>query len=161
MTFKQAVKGAPPPVDDAYRNGIQALNKGHRKYMECSDANRLTGSIDLDAALRQVPEHASASRWDYGIGYRPKREPEQAVWVEVHSANTSQVSVVLRKLQWLRDWLNGDDAEQLKQMTDAADSGIRFVWVASNGVKILKNSPQSRRLSMSGIGNPVPRLQLP
>ena len=161
MTFRQAVQNAPSPVDCAYCSGIQALKGGHRKYVECSDANRLTGSIDLDGALRQDSKHASASRWDYGIGYRSESGSEQAVWVEVHSAKTSEVSVVLQKLQWLCDWLNGDGTEQLAQMTNAAAKDIRFVWVASNGVAIPKHSPQYRRLNMSKIGNVVRKLSLP
>ena len=161
MTFGQAVKSAPPPVDDAYRNGIQALKKAHRKHVECSDANRLTGSIDLDGALQQVPKYANASRWDYGIGYKPRNGPEQAVWVEVHSANTSEVSVVLKKLQWLRDWLNEDENEQLRQITNAAAEDIRFVWVASHRVNIPKNTPQFRQLNKSGIGKVIRKLSLP
>ena len=157
----QAVRDAPSPVDDAYRKGIRGLRKGHRKCVECSDASRLTGSIDLDSALQRVPKHANAPRWDYGIGYRPKEGPEQAVWVEVHSAKTSEVPADLKKLQWLRDWPNGEDVEQLRQMTDAAGKVIRFVWVAGGGVNKPRNSRQYRQLNMSGIGRVVRRLLLP
>ena len=161
MTFKQAVPDAPSPVDDAYCEGVRALKKGHRKCVECSDANRLTGSVDLDSELQQVPEHANASRWDYGIGYRPKNGPEQAVWVEVHSAKASEVSAVLKQLQGLRVWPNGEGVEQLRQMTDAAGKDIRFVWVASGGANIPRNSRQYQQLNMSEIGRAVRKLSLP
>ena len=161
MSFKRAVQAEPPPVNGAYRPGKQALENRHRNLVTCEDTRRLTGSIDLDSALARQPRYASAARWDYGLGYRPPAaRREQAVWIEVHSATTGEVSAVLRKLQWLRDWLN-DGAGRLKRMTDRADSDIRFVWIASNGDHIPRNSPQARRLSKSAIQRPRRRLSLP
>ena len=150
MTFEDAVQAAPHPVNEAYRPGKQALENRHRNRVSCRDSRRLTGSIDLDAALAQQPGYASEPRWDYGLGYIPSRGPEQAVWVEVHSATTKEVSPVLKKLCRLQDWLN-TEAEQLRQLTILADSGIRFVWIASSGDKINRNSRQYRQLSQSGI----------
>lgn len=70
--------------------------------------------------------------------------------VEVHSATASEVSKVLRKLQWLKDWLN-ENAEQLRQLSQRADRDIRYVWIASSGVHIPKHPPQARRLAQSGL----------
>ena len=160
MTFKKAVQEAePPPVKGAYRTGIQALENKHRGLVTCEDLQRLTGSIDLDSALR--PSHANDPRWDYGLGYRSAAgRREQAVWIEVHSATTKEVPAVLKKLQWLRDWLEAG-AGRLKQMTDRADPDIRFVWIASSGVNIPRNSPQARKLKQSDIQGPKKRLSLP
>ena len=71
MTFKEAVEDAPPPVNGAYREGKQALEHRHRGHVTCTDPRRLTGSIFLDLALAQEPNHANAPRWDYGLGYKP------------------------------------------------------------------------------------------
>ena len=120
----------------------------------------MTGSIDLDSALAKQPDHANAARWDYGLGYRPAGGREQAVWVEVHSATTREVGAVLKKLQWLKDWLN-DGAGRLKRMTDHADPNIRFVWIASAGVKISQNSRQARLLSQNALQKPKKQLSLP
>ncbi len=161
MTFKKAVQAEPPPVNGAYCTGIRALENRHKGLVTCEDPRRLTGSIYLDSALARHPGHANDPRWDYGLGYRPAAGGrEQAVWIEVHSATTKEVSAVLAKLQWLRDWLE-DGAGRLKQMTDRADPDIRFVWIASSNVKIPRNSPQARRLSQSVIQGPRKRLSLP
>ncbi len=160
MTFREAVEDAPPPVNGAYRRGKQALENRHRRHVTCEDPQRLTGSIDLDSALAREPGHANKPRWDYGLGYRPVNGPEQAVWVEVHSATTKEVSAVLRKLQWLRDWLNGN-AEELRRMTDAAGEDVRFVWIESSGVHIPRNSPQARKLILSRIRKVRRHLSLP
>ena len=165
MSFKKAVQAEPPPVNGAYRTGKRALKKKHRRLVTCEDPQRLTGSIDLDSALARQPGHVSAARWDYGLGYRPpagkpEQKREQAIWIEVHPATTSEVSAVLGKLQWLRDWLNAG-AGRLKQMTDRAAPGIRFVWIAPAGDHIPRNSPQARRLSRSAIQGPRRKLSLP
>ena len=131
---------------------------------EAQEARDLQRSTTVDGEHRsglKQPGYASTARWDYGLGYRPPAaRREQAVWIEVHSATTGEVSAVLRKLQWLRDWLN-NGAGRLKRMTDRADSDIRFVWIASNGVNIPPNFPQARRLSKSAIQRPRRRLSLP
>ncbi len=159
MTFRKAVKAAPPPVNVAYCCGIQALAGSHRKQVTCKNPRRLTGSIDLDSALKRVPGHASANRWDYGIGYRPGNGPERVIWVEIHSATEKEVSTVLKKLQWLRDWLNGE-AEQLHRMTERADPDMRFVWIASSRVSIPGNSRRIRELNQKGIPSVKKMLQL-
>lgn len=160
MTFKEAIDAAPQPVNRAYRPGKQALESRHRGKVSCADSRRLTGSIFLDSALAQVRGYTNKPRWDYGLGYKPENGRERAIWVEVHSATTREVSAVLKKLQWLRDWLNSE-AEQLKKMTFLAKDDIRFVWIASSSVKIPKNSPQFRRLNQSGISIPQKHLSLP
>ena len=161
MSFERAVQAEPPPVNGAYRPGKQALENRHKNLVTCEDPRRLTGSIDLDSALAGQPGYANAARWDYGLGYRPPTEKrEQAVWIEVHSATTGEVSAVLKKLQWLKDWLNAG-AGRLRQMTDLADPGIRFVWIASNGVNIPPNSRQARQLNQKAIPKPMKRLSLP
>ena len=162
MSFEKAVQAEPPPVNGAYRPGKQALENRHRNLVTCEDPRRLTGSIDLDSALARQPGYTNAARWDYGLGYRPPAEKrEQAVWIEVHSATTSEVSAVLKKLQWLKDWLNAG-AGCLEQMTYRGSApDLRFVWIASAGVKIPRNSPQARQLSRSAIPKPRKQLSLP
>ena len=148
MTFKKAVEAAPHPVNGAYHPGKQAMENKDRGLVTCADSTRLTGSIDLDAALRQ--DMPSDCRWDYGLGYKPASGGEQAIRVEVHSATTREVSKVLKKLQWLKDWLNGN-AEQLRQLSERADNDIRYVWIARSSVHILQSSRQARRLAQRGL----------
>lgn len=161
MNFKTAVQNAGGSVQGAYRVGKQALAAAHAQQVECSHPNRISGSIDLDAALASVPEHAQSSRWDYGMGYRPPTGREVAVWVEVHSASTGEVGAVLRKLAWLKSFLK-DECHDLWGLTTAAcDHREPYVWVASGAVHINKNSRQARLLSAAGIPWPKSRLRLP
>ena len=148
--FKRAVEATPAPVNGVWRPKLQALQQAHRGKVHCADISRLTGSIDLDAALRPTRRYANASRWDYGIGYQPQTGAERAIWIEVHQAVTSEVSAVLKKRDSLRDWLAGE-AEALRKMTDRGNATERYFWVATGKVNIPPNSRQARLLSKSGI----------
>lgn len=160
MSFEEAVRAAPAPVDCACRSGLQALKRVDRSRITCADPRRLTGSIDLDSALAGVVGHSNAPRWDYGIGYRPNRSEERAVWVEVHPASTSNVREVTEKLRWLRTWLRSE-APRLNSLTTSAARAPVFVWIATGGVRIPRNSPQARRLSATGLVGPHRVLHLP
>lgn len=161
MRFKAAVENAGGRVHDAYRVGKQALAPGHAQQVECGQANRISGSVDLDAALANIPAHAQAPRWDYGLGYQPPTGREVAVWVEVHSASTGEVGAVLRKLAWLKLFLQ-NECQDLWQLTTAAcDYREPYVWVASGAVRINRNSRQARQLSAAGVAWPKSRLRLP
>ncbi len=52
MSFESAVQAAPAAVAGAFRLGKQALPGQHRSLVTCADSRRLTGSVNLDAALQ-------------------------------------------------------------------------------------------------------------
>ena len=79
------------------------------------------------------------SRWDYAIGYDGK-----TYFIEIHSAETSQVTPVLKKFVWLKDFLVAEASELNK-------GNKRFYWIASGRTQILKGSVQERKLALSGI----------
>ncbi len=148
MTFKDAVSKAPAPVAAALKPGLQALG-ADSAVVACSDPRRLGGSIDLDAALAE--SCPNASRWDYGVGVKTGRS-ERAVWIEVHTATTNEVKVVLAKVAWLKTWLR-EQAPALGNLTSQADRS--FFWAATSaGVHIVPNSPQAKMLRQAGIEMP-------
>lgn len=156
MSFRTAVE-ACASVRAHYRKGLGGLKREHASLIEIADTRRLTGSLDLDKALEKAPCHASAHRWDYGIGYLPKgKKRESAVWVEVHPANTGEVDTLVSKLAWLKAWLRAE-APALDSMTRPDG----FVWLATAArVRIKANSRQARRLAKAGLKLPSRRLTL-
>ena len=153
MSFKAAVRAAPAPVNRAWKPGKRALSNACRSRVECEDTRRLTGGINLDSALTKDADRANEPRWDYGLGYQPPHGAERAIWLEVHPSATSNVDEVIAKLSWLRAWLR-NEAPRLESLT-VTDSDIpAFVWVATAGVHIPRNSPQARRLSSQGLRMP-------
>lgn len=142
MRFKGALEKTPG-LENSYEPGLQALRRPERTRIFVSDPRTLTGSVDLDHALRR--SQPDAPRWDYGVGLRGGTT-DRVVWIEVHPASTKNVKEVISKLDWLRDWLR-DCAPLLLELKEPS-----YHWLASNGVHILRNSPQARQLALKGLG---------
>jgi hypothetical protein len=136
MSFKEAIS-ATPLLKNAYRNGLQALGNYSNKVRP-SDTKKCEGSVDIDNAVKAI--YPNDSRWDYVIGY-----DGITYFIEVHSADTSEVASVLKKFSWLQDFLV-TDAPELNQQQKK-----RFYWISSGGNNILRGSPQARKLALSGI----------
>ncbi|PVD54111.1 hypothetical protein DC498_01600 [Terrimonas sp.] len=147
-TFKEAVKNTPD-VSNAYCPGLQALG-GYSNKVVLQDPGRCEGSVDIDGTT--VAIYPQDNRWDYCFSYKG-----ETFFVEVHSADTGEVSTVIRKLQWLKDWLH-NKAPRINAIK--ATSRHPFYWVQSNGFHILPNSAQYRRAIQNNI-KPVARLALP
>lgn len=128
-TFRAAVL-AVPQIATAYRPGVQALKKEHRKQLRNADV--ATGSIELDEALRLA--YPNDHRWDYGIGLPGDSRSERVLWVEVHHAASKQTEILIRKLEQLKSWLQAHAPELWKLPRE-------FVWQLSNA----ERNPNDRR----------------
>lgn len=140
MTFCNAVD-AVPALAGTCRPGLQALGN-HAALVLAAEP---TGSIDIDAALKKL--QPDSNRYDYGIGLKrtvKQKRRDSVVWVEVHSATTGEVSVLISKQQALEDWLRQNAPDLLQRTT-------HYWWIPSKKVDIPKHMPQYRRLMQSKI----------
>jgi hypothetical protein len=144
MGFKAEVDKVLP---GAHKDGLLALGNDSSR-VSCKRSRQLVGSVYLDAAVK-------GGRWDYGIGVRRQQGKEEVLWVEVHSAATSDVKKMVKKLKWLKNWL-GTKAPELRRLT--AENG--YLWIASGGVHIRKGSPQDKRLRKEGLEFPREHLRI-
>jgi hypothetical protein len=134
--FQSAVESSSE-LADCYRKGLQALGS-HTEKIKPEDTRLLEGSLNIDACiLSKYPEEA---RWDYVLSYNGK-----AYYVEVHPADTSAVNTVIRKKNWLVEWLKGHPGLNSFNRAD------KMYWLPTNGYHILPESNQARRLATSGI----------
>ena len=104
--FQKAVEETSATANE-YHSGLSALSNADRQRIDCSNPQILTGSVNLDAAIRQRTEPNSPV-WDYGVGVlvaASNNAAEVVHWIEVHPANSSHVDNVIRKLEWLKKWL--------------------------------------------------------
>jgi hypothetical protein len=146
ITFRKAVEGTPD-VATGYKAGLIALGAYSAK-VSVSNTKLLQGSIDID--MLTTARYPNDNRWDYAFAYNG-----EVFFIEVHSANSSQVSIVLKKLQWLKDWLHHKAPEINKIKAKDAP----FYWIQSKGFAIPKNSPQYRAAQIAGL-KPIARLIL-
>jgi hypothetical protein len=148
MKFNIAVSNTPE-LAPHLRNRLDALSSAHQNSIVAANLKRITGSVDIDAALQSAYPHDN--RWDYAIGYRISKQDDKAFFVEFHKANVDEVARVIQKKKWLERWMRGKPIYDLVQR--------RFVWVSAGGIKIPPNSPHQRILNTHGL-QLVSRLKL-
>ena len=142
MTFKEVVE-AMPHLRKAYCAGLQALRAEDKPHVEAENPRKLTGSVDIDKAnLKADP---NGNRWDFAIAYQhTNRDAEVIYWVELHSANDSQVKVVIKKTQWLLNWF-----KRKGQALAVFEKDI--VWVSSGATTFTLSSPQQKQMAQVGL----------
>ena len=147
MTFQQAVI-VTQDIKTGYQSGLAALGVYSNK-VSVADTTKLQGSVDIDACTTAKYPHAN--RWDYALAYK-----DEVFFIEVHSAITSEVKIVLKKFQWLKDWLI-NEAPEINHLK--SKSRNPFVWVQTKNFQILKTSPQYFMAVQAGI-LPIKKLEL-
>lgn len=138
VSFQQAVN-ATPDISAGYRTGLTALGT-YSNRIDVSDSTKLQGSVDIDLCTQAI--YPQENRWDYAMAYK-----SEVYFIEVHSANTSEVKVVIKKLQWLKNWLQN----KAPRINALKAKGNTFVWIQSKNFQIPKNTPQYRLASSSGV----------
>jgi hypothetical protein len=134
-TFREAISTCPPL---RLREGLQAIKKSEGKgQISAANLEQLLGSVAIDDDC--LSEHPNASRWDYLVGY-DRNGQAIAHFIEVHYAETSDVSVVEKKFDWLQTYLGSAGHEQLKSLP------AEYHWVASGRVNIPQHLPQYKKL---------------
>ncbi|WP_308770133.1 hypothetical protein [uncultured Bacteroides sp.] len=137
LTFRQAVENTPE-IKNGFHNGLQALG-ANAKQVSATDTKKLEGSVDIDECTKAL--YPNDARWDYAIGYEGK-----VYFLEIHPASTSNVKDMIKKAEWLTNWLM-KKAPSLKSLT----ANNTFYWKASGRQDILPRSPQYRKLIQSRI----------
>ena len=147
--FQVAVE-ATPDIATCYAKGLQGLEKSTRAAIEVADTQLIDGSVNIDECTKKM--YPQDNRWDYAVGYAGK-----VYFIEDHSAKDSEVSTMLAKLQWLKNWLKKD--EQAKLNTLKAPNKP-YIWVAPNGNHISKSSKWDRQVSQAKL-TPVKKVVIP
>ena len=127
LTFEEAVK-ATPDVSKGYRKGLEAFGE-YKAKIKVPDSKKINGSLDIDAMT--VNLYPDSYRWDYAISY-----DGEVFYIEVHSAITSEVSKMIKKLQWLKSWLVTKAPEINKLTTKTRQP---YYWVQSSGCNTFLN----------------------
>lgn len=142
-SFKDAVRNCRE-ISDALKPGLSAM-KANSKKVRFTNSQLIDGSVDIDEAVRGI--RPDESRWDYVIGYS-----NEAIFIEVHPADTANVDEMVKKVKWLKSWLTVA-APDLKGLHKREV----YYWIPSGRVNILKGSVQYRKIAVNHllIKNPV------
>lgn len=144
MGFKQAVD-ATPHLRGLWKPGLQALRAEDKPHVRPETPKYLRGSVDIDTAHQKLPDHASANRWDFAIGFQHTNRADEVIyWVETHSGSDGQIETMLRKFAWLKKWLRSGGRQ-------LAGFKASFVWAPSGATSFTQGSQQVRKLAAQGL----------
>lgn len=125
-------------LQSAVKDGLGAVMKGHRDYLDAGIRDQFSDSLELDAAMHLG--HEKENRWDYLLGHQPS---DEVVAVEPHSAKQDEISTVIKKRQAA--------IQQLKEHQQNGKTVSKWLWVASGKVHFADTEKARRRLDQSGI----------
>ena len=138
MTPVRAALQQESALHSAVANGLDAIERAHKDYIEDALRSQFADSLALDDALHAG--HEQENRWDYLLGHKPS---QQVVGLEPHSAHSDQISTVIKKR-----------TAALRQLQDHLASGMRvaaWYWVASGKVDFQPLEKVTLRLAQEGI----------
>lgn len=140
--FKDAVENTPD-ISNGYKPGIGAVKGSDRDKILFNNTRLVGGSVDIDSEYKKKHPNDNNHRWDYVISYDKK-----TLYVEIHHASTSEVKVILQKLEQLKAWLK-NSASKL----DGLDKhNPPYYWVTTSaGVHLSKSSKEYKRLALNKI----------
>ena len=148
--FRKAVTAC---ADLTLWDGLQAVSTADREKIHTENTRSVTGSVNIDKDLEN--QFPTDNRWDYAVGYRGSDAVEKAFFIEVHSAETSEIRCVVRKAQSLKAWAERN-APDLWNMTLPRE----IHWVASGRCDLRLNDSYRRQLALAGVGSPKQYLEL-
>lgn len=139
--------------------GKQAIKAEYRNQLDVAGSASFTGSVDVDEHFKK--SEPTANRWDYGVGF--SKGAEFALWIEPHPASGSgEVSVMLRKLEWLQAKLKTPDFADLAALTAAAEERgeIPYRWLYSGKTSFRAGGKEARQLAQKGMKLPERNIRI-
>ena len=138
--LQAAVKGIDG-LDEHFKKGLGAVKGEYRERITAKEPRLFNGSLDIDKAKSKA--EPTANRWDYAIEYNG-----EVFFVEVHPGSTSDVSIILKKLEWLKQWLKNEEKAIDMLKTKRATP---YFWIHTGACRILKQSSKGKQLAQRGI----------
>jgi hypothetical protein len=131
-------------IDIEWSDNLDALKSSHRTSLDVPLKRQARKSADIDEQFRK--HGPNANRWDYLLEIAVNaRATASMLALEVHTADHSEVKVLIRKKEWTKEFLRSNT-------TVGVD---RWVWAASGKVNIPKTGKYPRQLAKAGIEFPV------
>ena len=131
---------ATPHLDGSLCRGLSALKQVDRVHVSKKKLSKLSGSVDIDKALR--PSQPNEHIWDYLVGVNAGGGTH-IHWIEIHPASSSgNIAEVISKMDWLMNWM---------RTTPLVNYSRSVVWVASGKSVFNSRSPGLKKLASRGL----------
>ncbi len=130
---------------DSVADGLNAMDGSHRRYIAEEVRTSFVDSLEIDENLKEGRDQEN--RWDYLLGYAAGA---CVVGLEPHSANTGEVTTVIRKRKAA--------LEQLRPHLKAGAKVAEWFWVASGKNRFLDTEKARQLLDQNGIRFVCPAL---
>ncbi len=133
-----------PNLSKCLKNGLEGIEKQHKgSYIKLKSGKRkehILGSINIDFCYEKI--YPNQNRWDYII-FLDLKNYSPCQCIEIHCAKSEAVSLIEKKLNWLKDLI--------KSLNGNIKKDYCFIWIATDGIHIPKGTPQYRKLQTLGI----------
>ena len=137
---KSLLKAAVDKTDDVkgqFRVGLGAIKGNEKQKFVVPDTRKITGSLNIDKSNKE--KYPLENRWDYAVEY-----DKETFFIEIHPGSTSEIPIVLAKLEWLKKWLK-EKAPAINALKPKDKQP--YHWVYTNKFAILPNSKYARQLA--------------
>lgn len=122
-------------------NGIEKQDKKNYIKLKSGKIKRnILGSINLDHCYEKISPNEN--RWDYII-FLNIADYVPCQCIEIHCARSDAVSLIEKKLKWLKDLIISLNGNIKKDYC--------FIWVATDRIHIPKGTHYYRKLQTLGI----------
>ncbi len=148
MDLQQAIKRIPN-LERCFCKGLRAMG-ADSVLVVAADTRKCTGSIDLDSC--PDVEFPEPNRWDFVLEYA-----SQLWFVEPHPVNSSEVYILIRKLNSLKGWLR----EQGSPVNQIPKSTYPYVVISTQTPGFSKSSRYYRMLTKIGLRIASKSLSIP
>ncbi len=147
MDFKEKVEKTLD-IKDCYKKGLTALGTAYKDLVSVTNkqARQLHGSVDIDKCTKA--KYPNSNRWDYVFGYE-----NTLYFIEPHQLKDSETKVVIKKFDWLQEWLKSSAPE-----LNAIESK-KYYWINASKRGQLLDTKYNRQLAQKGI-KPISILKL-
>lgn len=137
---KSLLKAAVDKTDDVkgqFKVGLGAIKGNEKQKFVVPDTRKITGSLDIDTSTKE--KYPMENRWDYAVEY-----DKETFFIEIHPGSTSEIPIVLAKLEWLKKWLK-EKAPAINALKPKDKQP--YYWVYTNKFAILPNSKYGKQLA--------------
>lgn len=146
MEMESRLEYAVNATDDVKGNfhvGLGAIRNDDKQKFHESNSLKIQGSLDIETSTESI--YPQDDRWDYAVEYNG-----ETFFIDIHPGSTSEVEIVISKLNWLKQWLK-EKAPCINTLKPHNKPPYYWIYTNTKEYAILRNSRYGRLLAQNGL----------